>query len=271
MSNLGQTLLIPAKGTSSAAVATVGALAPGSISGLVLHLDANAQTGFVDGDPVSTWTATVGPNATSTGTARPTYKTAILNSKPVMRLLGTDDFMQTAALDLSGTDDITVVAVTNAVTSTGGMIVVEQGTNAGTTNGAFYLSRDTGNYGEALMRAGGVNSVFRTTTVAPALLWTTLPRIVTATYDRSLGREEVVVYINGVYGGGSEGSLVSNTTDSDTSGNFLNQAIYIGARAGTSLFLIGDVAEVLIYSRRITDRERVRLGMYLNEKWDVHS
>src|SRR5262247_3533304 len=63
-------------------------------SGLEMWLKADAITGLVDNDPISTWadSSVNGRNATQSGTARPTYKVNIINGLPVARFDGADDF-----------------------------------------------------------------------------------------------------------------------------------------------------------------------------------
>ena len=67
-------------------------LNPGS-AGATVALDTRFITGLNDGDLVSTWTGRAGTsnNATSSGTARPTYQVAEINGLPVLQFLGGDD------------------------------------------------------------------------------------------------------------------------------------------------------------------------------------
>ena len=70
-------------------------------------------TGLVDGDPVTTWpdSSTNGNNATQTGTARPTFKTNILNGKPVVRFTVAGLSGLNLATPISGTDPWTIFVV----------------------------------------------------------------------------------------------------------------------------------------------------------------
>jgi hypothetical protein len=57
-------------------------------AGVTLWLDASLLTGLTDGDPVATWTDMSGwdNNATASG-GSPTYKTGVLNGKPVVQFV----------------------------------------------------------------------------------------------------------------------------------------------------------------------------------------
>ena len=70
-----------------------GAAATLPVAGATLWLDASQITGLSDGAAISTWTDATGNgrNATQeTASARPTYKTNIVNGKPVARFDGGD-------------------------------------------------------------------------------------------------------------------------------------------------------------------------------------
>lgn len=75
--------------------ATKGGKAPDQISGLRVWYAADAIVGLSDGDPVSTWEDGTALNVdfTAAGSNRPTYKTNVVNGKPVVRFDGTDDSM----------------------------------------------------------------------------------------------------------------------------------------------------------------------------------
>lgn len=91
---------------------------PSTDAAVIEWLKADAL-GLADNDPVGTWTASTGNNATQTGAARPTFKTAIQNGKPVVRFDGSGDFMDMADL-ASQAQPFTVLVVfkINVATST---------------------------------------------------------------------------------------------------------------------------------------------------------
>lgn len=71
----------------------IGGFNPARVPGCVLWLDAWGFGNLNDGDAISTWTdrSGRGNNATSTSTQRPTFKTNIVNGKPIARFDGVDD------------------------------------------------------------------------------------------------------------------------------------------------------------------------------------
>lgn len=78
--------------------AGVAAFTPASLPGLVGWWKADALTGLSNTDPVSSWTASVGPALVQgTAGARPTYRTAAQNGLSVVRFDGTDDFLAAAS------------------------------------------------------------------------------------------------------------------------------------------------------------------------------
>jgi hypothetical protein len=83
-------------GTKSISVTNSGGLT--NPSNLTYSVSA---VSLVDGDPVSTWldSYTTGNNATSTGSARPTFKTNILGGKPVVRFSGAQTMNLTTGLN----------------------------------------------------------------------------------------------------------------------------------------------------------------------------
>jgi hypothetical protein len=82
----------------ASATTDVAVFNPNSITGLKLWVKGDAITGLSDGDPIATWADNSSANndATASGSARPTYKTNIINGLPVARFDNIDDAMTTA-------------------------------------------------------------------------------------------------------------------------------------------------------------------------------
>lgn len=76
------------------------AFSPSSVTGLQVWLQADSLA-LADADPVATWTDSSGNgnNATqATSGSQPTYKTNIVNGKPVVRFDGTDDWLASVTM-----------------------------------------------------------------------------------------------------------------------------------------------------------------------------
>lgn len=74
----------------------VSLFTPTSVSGLKLWLEADRIVGLANADPVVTWAdaSGLGNDVTqATGSKQPTYRTNVLNGKPVVRFGGTDDLL----------------------------------------------------------------------------------------------------------------------------------------------------------------------------------
>jgi hypothetical protein len=79
---------------------------PSDIAGLQLWLKADAITGLNDGDAVTTWEDSHTSNndfTQATAAKKPTYQTAEINGKPVVRFDGVDDILENASAFLSST------------------------------------------------------------------------------------------------------------------------------------------------------------------------
>lgn len=276
----GQTLLIPARRASSGGgVITVGALAPNDVTGLALWLKADAITGLVDNDPVTTWvdSSGAGLDATGSGATRPTYKTNVVNGLPVVRY-GTSHILTTGNASFGATGAVTVLVVAYNIASGSDRVLVEHGANVNNTEGSFNLTRaNTNTATNATMRqqSASLYATMEGATASNQVVWLGSSalggRVVTGVFDRSLGQQEATVYLNGLYGGGVEGNITSRANDNDLGGTFPGTlALNIGNRlASGTLGANGDIGEVLIYSRALTTRERTRVEMWLMDKWNL--
>lgn len=90
-------------------------------TGAKLVLYAPAMRGYADNDPVGTWSdlSSNANNATSTGTNRPTYKTAIQGGMPVLRFNGTPNRLDCATSCFSGANARTVIGCYKPLNSSG--------------------------------------------------------------------------------------------------------------------------------------------------------
>ena len=93
---------------------------PLDIDNLQLWLSANRGLNFNDGDPVETWPDFSGNGNDATqpfASKKPIYKVNIVNGRPILRLDGMDDFMETSAFasDLSQPNTVIVAVIVNNI------------------------------------------------------------------------------------------------------------------------------------------------------------
>ena len=228
---------------------------PDDVSGLIVWCAARLETGYVDDDPVGTWTDQSGNNlhAGASGTTRPLYKTNVLNGLAVLRF-DADDYMSIGSINLTGTDAVSVFGVYSAP-SGGDRVFYEFSDNVNSYTDSFLCYRTAGNAPTALVK-GDVG--YCTTTSARTL--TTTHRIVTYVFDKSLSSNESAVYVDSVGGA----ACATNNTNA-----FGTRTSFIAARGGASLFLNGDIAEFLFYNRAVTAGERGQIETYLSSLYGI--
>jgi len=210
------------------------AFTPASIPGLQLWLDASQIVGLNDGDPVATWNDVSGNGfdfVQGTGSARPTYKTGILNGKPIVRFDGVDDKLTRANFITSAAS--TTFAV---VTRSGGSAfqeVVVLGASGGST-GWVVLSASAaggagGNWG--VYQGGWVESLTNLSGV-----WKTIR------YNTD-GASAFTLTTNNGTPESKTGSGFATINTSTVGGDEYNQ------------MLTGDIAAILHYNRQLTTDE----------------
>jgi len=252
---------------------SVGALSPDAVSGLALWLKADAITGLSATDPVTTWSDSSGNglDATGAGATRPTYQTAVVNGLPMVRY-GIDDILSTASTSLGASGALTVFVVAYNIATAADRILLEHGANIANTDGSWLVSRESASStSRAMMNHSNTLATMESANVgATTIGLTTTARLLTARFDRSLGQQETTIWVNGIYGGGHEGTVLGRT-DNNLAGTFpLTAALNIGNRAGSgTLGANGDIGEVIVYTRALTSRERARIAMHLHKKWDL--
>lgn len=218
-----------------------------------------------DGDPVGLVLDKSGKNndlVQATAGKRPLYKTG------PSRLLfdGSDDFLASAAaFDISNTLGQIGAALAFTPASTAVMMACELGPNVNTTANTFYLAAvndpGTGQISTAIDVAGSADGVATTSTsygngvtstisfqsmdIAVASAATRLPM-------RRNGAAETVSVSNDVAGAGTAFSAT--------------QTLYVGARAGTSLFFSGSIYGIFIIGRPLAAGEIADLDTWMIAK-----
>lgn len=211
------------------------AFSPSDIAGLSVWYKADALS-LSDGDPVSTWADSSGSanDASGSSTARPTYKAAIVNSKPVVRFDGSNDTMAAASVSVSQPDTV--------------FLVVK---NSGGTYNRIYFNGSTtrqqvwsDNSNLLLYFAGSVVSTSND-------LGTASFHVIAITFNGASSQ----AWVDGV----SLGTGSANTN------------ALVGLVLGTdgSDYFQGDMAEFLIYDSALGSTNRQSVETYLGTKYAI--
>ncbi len=196
-----------------------GPVTPTKYSGLTFWTKSDDLV-LSDGDPVSTWSDQSGNanDATNTLTLRPTYKTAIFGSSPVVRFNGSTQYLNlTSNVTLSGSYTIMAVCAVSGDSQLFG--------NLGT------------NYQIRIKRSGSnILSAYDNSTEA-----------LSGTMTAAASAVRLVSWVrSGGFTSFYEGSTSLGSSSSSNAGG----SIVLSAMGDTSFggFFNGDIAEVLIYT-----------------------
>lgn len=209
-----------------------------------LWLDANAITGLNNNDPVSTW-ADLSPssnNATQSGSARPTYKTASMNGFPVVSFDGINDYMNLSSLITPNFS--TSIYVTRVNGSTGNYQILLK------TSGHFDIANNpTGNWGTYYKKWISSNQSLSST-----------PKILT--HQELTSSSQSKIYTN---------SLLNITANNGTSSSATSSTIGSNFSSGSPLqFLNGDIAEMIVFNNvTIYDINLDLVWNYLSSKYNI--
>lgn len=228
------------------------AFSPSDISGLQLWLDADdSDTITLNGSTVSQWNDKSGNDYNvSQGTAsnQPTYQSAVLNSKSVVRFDGTNDrLFNTTAQPVSGSNNRTIFIVFSC-------------NSASPTDYSLYFGPSNGGYGEVMgisqeiaVRVNQGNRVFD--------------------QSNSDGSHAFVTFIqNGTnisnFDAWKNGTALSATSTLSRELN-TGTGLYLGSHGDNSSFLDGDIAEIIVYNSALSTSDRESVESYLSTKWGI--
>jgi hypothetical protein len=213
---------------------------------------AYAAKDVVDGDPVATWSdlSGNGNHATqATASKKPTYKTSIVNGRPVVRFDGVDDWLGCTLAGVSGNASRTAIVAFRATDAVSGDLILHVG-DAATSGGSFGVSRNTSNkwsvfqWGGAsfdLSSAADANSSYHILTVLK-------------------NENDLSLFIDGTLTDGPSTKSTATLASSN-------------ARLGTLLDstqpLNGDIAEIILCSNAVALGYRQMCERYLGQKYGI--
>ena len=233
----------PAVGSGSGSPSNTsgGSVPPAATATRKFWLDANQLTGLTDSGYVSYWPDADGNGTSlsqSTATEQPTYRTNVLNGRPVVRFDASDD-------GLSGGPGVTGPAWAMFVVLIPGAAYNARAVQDGSHNLFVGVGGD-GHWD--FYAARGISNSAGPTVVAGT------PTCLTIRYDGSTSSFRV----NGVDHTGDSGSAQPPA------------ALALGASGYvTNQPWGGDVAEVILYDGSVTDAQRASIESYLSTKWGL--
>lgn len=248
--------------------------APQVIDDVVIHLDASSLEGFSDGDTVNVW-PDLATGDTIDGTVAklganllPTYKSDILNGKPVVRfanaqVLSSADFswldvdagLTVCAVltgDSSGQAAERVFGIGDKTGAAGKIVSFDAST---TTEGADGGSGFRFNNGKALVRNGNpIDNDFHTVMLQINQGW-----------QYQSGRYSIDDLTAEAFDNVANGA---NTLNLPSAGNTLTLGTsWINGSLGTGDMYSGDIAEIMVFNRLLSIEEMELLENYLYDKY----
>lgn len=207
---------------------------------------AHGSFALVDGDPVGSWldNSSGGHALAASGTARPTFKTNILNGWPILRFNGTTNSMNLAVggTALTSSQPVTVIIIAKQTSKT----TIGRFLDGGNGNPQRYLL--------GLAITTGFFQGFAGTLQSDST-------------DHSGAFHVLSCIFNGASSNGYvDGTLVVGPVNMGT-GTGATQT-YIGTdNSGTTL--TGDIAEILVYSAGLSGTNRANIEAYAGNKYGL--
>jgi hypothetical protein len=208
------------------------------------------------GSDPSVWTdlSGNGRNAVqATGANQPSIVTGALNGRQVRRFDGTDDRLIPPDFSLDNHTIFSVVKPDLVDPTTASTIFCIGATSASARDAMNYFSRTGSSTIFSTQRSTGVG--FPTTSSSATNLSF---QITTGKYTGT----ELIGYINN----GLRNSVAANNTGSSENKPSVGATIQL---AGTSFFLKGDLAELIVYPSSLSDANCLRVEKYLSNKYSI--
>lgn len=227
------------------------AIPPDQVDGLQMWFKADAITPVADGTALSTWSDSsgLGRNLTSASTARPLYKTNMLNGLPSVQFDGTNDYMLTSSIgDSSWNSAGTIIVVARKRGAANGCML-----SAACSTGSYYF----GNWiQEASFHVHG------------ATVWD-------VEVPNHYGTEPINAKVYGLLWNGAtdevrvNGAVAGRYGSVNTQTPSLNGSFYLGCLASVATFFNGDIFEVIVYKHALSRTEMTQIDKYLKAKYNV--
>lgn len=217
---------------------------------LVMWLDASDDTTFTysSGTVVSQWRDKSGNNfhaSQGTVASQPSRSTT-QNSRKTVNFDGTNDTVTIPNFICNS--EMSIFVVSNCGTS----LFIEHSTDTNSNSGFYLGGQGTGMF--AINRSPGIIFINNTNWLSGGY------SIASAVNSTGL---DMLTYKNG-----TQQSLTLDGRAS-RSNSYTTATLYIGSRGANSLWSSGPIAEIIIYNRKVTNKERNLIHTYLGIKWDI--
>ena len=170
---------------------------------------------------------------------------------------GVDDFLQTASVDFTATDKMSVFAAIRKLSDAATGLVAELSTSLSSTAGSCGLFAPPGANARYAFGTGGSADVFaETASVFPS------PQTAVLSGVSDIAAATATLRVNGT-------QAASNSASQGT-GVFGNYPLYIGRRGGTSLPFNGRLYSLLIRGAATPDATIATVESYLNQKARIY-
>jgi hypothetical protein len=229
-----------------------------SLKGLVMWLKADSLKSLTDGSPIAKWTDSSGNRMNSEqldATRQPIYVEKGIGDAPAVRFDGVDDHLVVDECPglLFTFHKSTIVAVVRS--KWGDTIISQAHTNLSVAAGQGQRL----SYGSSYATTGGTQEWPQIQSSAGGSLTVGRASVCAMVHSGDLAGE-TALFVNG------------HRNDNDTAFPYHRSSAirpFIGCAYRQRSPWSGDIAEVLIYSRALPDKERKSLGQHLGSKYDI--
>lgn len=174
--------------------------------------------------------------------------------KPYLRFNGTNQWLQTNSIDFTYGDKMFVCAGVRKLSDAARGVLAELSTDLGTNNGTFLFDAPAVN-GSPNARFGSKGTVFSQAAIETVLI---APTTIVLSGIGNIGGKVVNLRAN-------SSTAVTSTSDQGT-GNYGNYPLYIGARAGTSLWFNGRLHQLIVAGKQASASEIGQTEAFTNQK-----
>jgi len=220
-----------------------GVAGPGGVSGLARWFSADAITGLNDGDPVPSWRDAVSGYAASAIGTVPTLQTNELNSLPIVRFGGAGYYRFTGPFDEGEFSFFLVLKITSLVNAYSGIL-------------GQHWTADSGGY---FIKSSGKTALYLPANVYDGTGSATLNNTTFYVLSGIVGPTAVA----------TQAALAADGSNASFSPNQGTHNVLLGNQPAAGRVFTGDIAEVLIYGRALSDADRDTIEAYLKNKYGL--